>query len=786
MNCTATRKSDAKRGIALIAVLGFLSIFILMAVAFMANMRTERLVSESGKEETRARQLLRGSVASAMDNVDEVLSENDLSTDSPAPGSIPRPVNIRLPKSWAIIWSSAPSGPYTNLGDNVRLISGEASNWIPRRYLSNLDADFDAAEKAANADWVFVKDPYPSGGATNRILGRYGFVALDCTGQLDANKVEDPAANPRSNGVSVAEISTATLPEVNGVQRARYLHANRTNYCRFGTFPEILLLNDGVANVSGYPEPATLVMSRVNNLAPYSLCYDAGWWDWSAQRWNLPRDVRGWTAADAKTAFLDAGFTEDQAEQMKQCFVDYTDADFLPQSLTIPCCEPVPMINEIIFSGELSLSGANELKYTIKVDVECWFPFLGANNDHDYEIAIEPPPVMLFDIQSASGTSIFTLNPPATPPVDMALNPTKPTTPFMVTQTPLKYEYTYTFPAAPTFPVQVRCNSIKGIHVVVTDVSKSEVVDEVNFGGTAIAGNVPLLRLTGAGTVGTANPVSLSVMDPRLNHLVNIGSERNWNSAVATKGAMNDRTALANLMVSVNGDYEGSEMYVRNSTNLGSVAELGFIPTGDRWSTIDLFTPAGQILLNKYRTCSLTAKTYTNGLINPNSSYSNVIKAAFLDAPIEQYPGDPSPNKVDEAMANEIVSGFSSVEGNKATRASNTFYFAAGWVTTSAFAVKGALMDTTYRSAPYNMDNTKKESIIRNTYRLFNPNQNLFTIVVIAQSIIDNGKQGTWEPDEDVITGEKRAVALVWRDPFPDPDTGRHEMFVRLFKYLDE
>jgi hypothetical protein len=55
----------------------------------------------------------------------------------------------------------------------------------------------------------------------------------------------------------------------------------------------------------------------------------------------------------------------------------------------------------------------------------------------------------------------------------------------------------------------------------------------------------------------------------------------------------------------------------------------------------------------------------------------------------------------------------------------------------------------------------------------------------VAQTINDQDPRGTYDPNEDTITGERRCVALVWRDPFPNED-GRHNMFVRLFKYLDE
>ena len=118
------------------------------------------------------------------------------------------------------------------------------------------------------------------------------------------------------------------------------------------------------------------------------------------------------------------------------------------------------------------------------------------------------------------------------------------------------------------------------------------------------------------------------------------------------------------------------------------MAELGFIPTGiSSWSTIDLFSPQGRELLAKFRTTNIIAgtKSYTNGLVNPNTSYSDVIVAAFHGAPIEEYPGDPSAVKVDLPMAGLIASNFMAVSTNMAITASNTFDSAAGWVTISCF-----------------------------------------------------------------------------------------------------
>lgn len=764
-----------RKGVALIAVLGFLSILVLMAVALLVSMRTERLASEAASDDDSSKFLLEGSLAAALDDIDDTLANTNLA-DGPV-GE--RPANIRVPKNWAILWSSQ-----SNLvGGGMQLISGEVTNWIPRRYLSPEDPDFDAVSAASSeAKWVYIHDP--TNPVSGRLLGRYAYLALDCTGQLDANLVSDPAAVARTNGTSPGEVRIRALPDV-GTHDPRYLSRNLENYHRFSTFPEILFGNDGVDDGSGFAENHALDLNAVDNFAPYSLCYDAGWWDWNTGEWRLPtKDIRSWTAADAEAAFLDAGYTAAQAQQMGQCFGDYVDTDFRPTSLTIPCCEPVPMLNELIYNAVLTWEG-NTLTYTINMDMECWFPFLGANNDHTYDAEIDEMslvPDLVLRQQGWSGAQPTWT--PLEPSRAEALNPSTPTAPFMVTGEPFRFAYTCQAPS--TGAVSVRCRSLRGVHAMVVDLSTGYPADDVQFSDDVYPSVPWSPSLSGPGSVTVPNMRSLAVIDPRMNHLMSINGVQNWDAPEGgpTRGAVN--SSMPGIGVSISGDYEGTNMYVRNSTNIGSVAELGFIPTGDRWSTIDLFSPAGRTLLNKYRVGALTARTYTNGLINPNTSYSNVIVAAFLDAPIECYPGDPGAGRVDGYMATNIMQGFTDVTWNEGTVGKDTFDSPAGWVTTRAFAVRGTLANPSFRAAPYDMDNNKKESIIRNTYRLFNPNQNLFTVILVAQTLIDNNAHGKWEPGIDVVTGEKRAVALVWRDPFPDPETKRHQMNIRLFKYLDE
>jgi hypothetical protein len=71
--------------------------------------------------------------------------------------------------------------------------------------------------------------------------------------------------------------------------------------------------------------------------------------------------------------------------------------------------------------------------------------------------------------------------------------------------------------------------------------------------------------------------------------------------------------------------------------------------------------------------------------------------------------------------------------------------------------------------------------VISDAYGLLGTRQNLFTVFAIAQ---------IFAPKSQVVVAERRAVALVWRDPLPnrdDPDgQDRHAAFVRNLVWLND
>jgi hypothetical protein len=285
------------------------------------------------------------------------------------------------------------------------------------------------------------------------------------------------------------------------------------------------------------------------------------------------------------------------------------------------------------------------------------------------------------------------------------------------------------------------------------------------------------------------------VPDPRMNHLTDL-----WVVGDGSMGKRNDTAKQAvqrNVGVSdpQSGDFA---MFCRNGP-METPGDLGFIPTSgasgkiaDTWKTLDLYSLDAAWLMRQLasreelyyvRIDPISGRRLsfpdslpicTNGTINPNTPLTNVLQAAFCDLIAEGIPGwnNTMQNKklLTASEAREIASriiGYRS-KGKYDTKESlgQEYDFASGsdWVT--AFA------DSTWHKELEDLFDRPKnvrEGLIRQTWGLFRPEDNLFVMVVIGQGIREGptGTLGAFNEADDEIVGEKREVLLVWRDPFP-------------------
>jgi hypothetical protein len=300
----------------------------------------------------------------------------------------------------------------------------------------------------------------------------------------------------------------------------------------------------------------------------------------------------------------------------------------------------------------------------------------------------------------------------------------------------------------------------------------------------------------------TSSPTnSYACIDPRLNHdrgqwaleiPPSLGQMNNWyTSPVRLKksGAMSD-SAIRN---------EGFCMYSRNAP-MENPAELGFISNGKEWGTIDLCTPQGADLMAKLVSTNVYSRwlqnkgvLYTNGTINPNTRSTNALLAAFVDLPANEVPNQPAERfvsttygavSISEELARTLVERMiAETDASRVTvaeRLENIFQFGSDWARIQPMQQEKEL-------AQKGLNNNQRESLIRNTWGLFSADDSLFTVVAIAQPIKEGPNNvGIWDSKEDLVTGERRAVALAWRDPFKTGQNLHHEMFIRMFRYLND
>lgn len=755
--------SDRRQGIALVVVLGFLSILVLMAVALVTLTRTERLVAATSVEGARSKILTRGVVGAAMDAINKDFWGAQ---------------RIHPSEDRAVFESQGAGG---RIGDKINLFRGEATNWLPRKYVVPTVAGYNVSNIwASSAEWIPVYDP-----ATNILLGRYGFLVVDCTGLLDANVIAEPDVTwsyvnqlIRNNA---RHVPVDALPEANAASPAfetsRRLISNRNNYHGFATFREIAVFNDGFNIDFPFAELHAIHATNLNNLAPFSLSYDSGWWDWTLNRWQrgmpgiAPENVNDWTAGQAQALFQNLGCPS--PSDMALCFMDFVDSDSLPgvtgagaPRVDIPCGEAIPMISEIGINGSVSLN-AGVATLNLTVQVETWFPFPVVQPSPDTYQVVGPR-------VGAVGSDIAFLVMGPSGPVGLAETAPSAAAPQF---TPVPNEvrvnqFTYNGIVLPgiTSGVQLQVGFLFG-RVRLANVSAGSVdVDQVTLGPDKAVGPFPVsVPVVDPGTLTFSGqwPKSVAVDDPRLNHI-----SARWGVASPVSLGVTNAEAIAA------GAEEGLSMFVRNGP-LQSVAELGFIPTGLPWQTVDLCSSTGRILLSRFRVDDpIVDKFWTNGCLNPNTLFPDTLVAAFYGVDSGEVPGLGPPGQpwTDINQIRVLTGAMYSNSTHTSITGANSFDSPAGWVAVTNWRCGKAL---SYHPAlrPTGLNNNRREAIIRNSYKMFTPTENLYTVFAVAQTFQDG--------ETNAISGEKRAVALVWRDPFPNTD-GRHEWFIRQFRWLED
>lgn len=816
--------AEGRRGVALIVVLGFLSIMIVMAVAFLTHARTERMVAAATMEGMRGRQLLRTGLNAAMNDYSVALQDAKLVT----------PV-----ASNEVMFTSLPPTPATDMNrviglDGVELLVGEAFDWIPRNYTN---IPYLALRTVTNqAEWVLVRED-PSDGRS-RILGRYAYVCFDMSGGIDANmialdnEIANQDARAGSNRVrrSARQVPMGLLPETASASEFKKL---RRGWKGFDSLQSMINMTDGryidgqqgfsSGDSPNYGQKPTnirwfdpdrlenspaLHSNLVNDLVPFSLsAYRGGRYNQGSGLWSNPVLMKAVTDWEPVLDPVAGQFASGWGGWINKAMNDYTNASKVPVGTDYPSPKNVPMFNEIIGTYELRETpsgtlgpGYSDYNLIVNLTFEFWYPFPSTDNEMTDQFkmpfpkiggSVQPtgPKEFWFRIlPTLVGTNMATME------LGVAPNPT-PTEldvpadynnglPYIVTN----FLYTIPIQLAAGSPLlglpsgmRIRFQSINvGLPIYLQEPGTgTSNVDMIPAGASFVG--VPLAN-------GEIGAFASAATDPRLNHLTG-----QWVTETATPGAMNTWNATAQAKYQA----EGTNLYCRNKP-METPAELGYISTGKEWETIDLCTEDAADLLsglvadtNLFYTATggaakpwtATSVFYTNGTINPNTQSTNVLAAVFTGLSTHEVPNVEtatiSPVPVTDETAYHLAA---SITNETATGLIvDSFQAGSDWMRADAMKQGGSL------ATSYNLNNNQRESLIRNTWGVFSPDNSLFTAVVISQTIKEGPSAvGIWNAADDIVTGERRAVALVWRDPYKTGNNLHHEMFVRMFRYLND
>ncbi len=695
---------------ALIVVLGFVAVLAVLAISLIITMRVERLATNSFAETVRARQLIHVALARAMNELDTDMTNR----------FVVYPQDIyRLNSGSGVILSPFPDW--------------QSRLYVPRGLTGALPS-------AVNLTNVNV-------GGT--VVGRVGFVAVDMSGQVDANVAGKLS---RGRGINGSEVQITSLLNTDVVSAATFLARRSNEWRRFETIAEMMFL---VLNTN----------RSIENFATYSR-FGPDLNPLGQEKILLSGDVPTLLLRrDAITNALHLCGIPDTAMVFTN-LLDYVDTDSIPRDLESFTTEAVPMINEVVFSNVVArqVSGSDTVTiHRLYMTVESWFPF----------------PDRSFPASTLEVVGSPIINVLATVPAELAIDPSvdlrTPAPGTIGAFTPNSFQLT-TFMwekrvtnapiAQPAAVVRVQMNSSLAVE------QGGNRLDLARFPNNNLDVRAPIPPSPGVTRIS-----SLSVIDPRLNHLP---QTTNWMTQVAqgspppngivTPGSINQNAV---------GVGEGvSRMYVRDfpldlpkaGVGVGSVGELGYLSIGSPWRTIALYnTPNGGRVHPVLDYFTLEAPDVRRGLININSPNTNALASAFVSMPVEAYPGEGGPTVTVQAartLARNLMDRLGTTNRYERNRTISVIgEFDQGLIAT----LNGEL------SSPVLTDDAARESLIRNASGLFSYRQNLFNVYLYAQSITPGGATGA----------EARAVATIWRDPeFSDPSNRTNKMLLRFFRWL--
>ncbi|MBU4461426.1 MAG: hypothetical protein KJ579_12735, partial [Verrucomicrobia bacterium] len=474
-----------------------------------------------------------------------------------------------------------------------------------------------------------------------------------------------------------------------------------------------------------------------------------------------------------------------ESETFFKNLIDFVDPDIVPGGIATDispngnnadcyCTEPVPMLNELQIMTILRMQGPSTFELTTRFRTELIFPFAYTSN---YPAV---PPVMKLRIKchfeggefvDSTGSKTFTVEYTNSAP-SWVKNPSSMTLAsahFSVLTRDWKTTASTTNSALPVKMVLDEWSVLDEMNRVLDRISVpvSGLITELIFADCFTPSTAAINQLYGC---------SWAANDPRINwsftsHWSPLYTGRLLASPDADPansfGRMNPN---AGTPMASGGERGDPYMYVHNGP-LRSAGDLGYLLyfANRPWQTVNLIGPSVLAVLDRF---TVFTNDVRYGLVNMNTSVTNVLATAFLNCPVELGPGVPAP-------------GGGAITAEEALQLAGAIMVgrpAQGFQNLSLIR-QGQLHDTN-SVVPRIKSWQAREGLVRNTCGLLGVRNNVFSIVMATQSRrqVFDPETGGWRTG--IRVASHNAMATVWRDPWKDD--GRNKMYVHTFRWYDE
>ena len=771
-----------KRGVAILIVIGMLAVLTLAAIAFSISMRVERKGASNFRDSIQARHMLGSALSAAIDDINRNM-------DSPGFPFALYPEWDLLASTQVAYWGSNTAPVVSRSG--IEYVQGASGN--ANTYRARVESLITSVT-SNGPFWTAIDD------TSGQVRGRFAYIAVNCSGMLDANLV---GGTNHTVGASPREIQVGVLPEFGN--KTNDFARTRDTHLRYETLPELVALNGSLKSND--------FSFDVYSLAPDNQILRP---DMTiTNKVYIGPQTNLWRMSDITNALIRSGVPASRVLNAYYGLVDYCDSNSIPTTnATYGCMEAVPMINEVMMPVcSLTVNGSNFVE-AVGLGIGLFSPFVNtiglAGYSLNYDIRFQNNGVgnPAF-VPTVTVTGTVALAGSAGPGNAYTLVPVAP---------PIQHQG--------AFAGSTNVDYFIYVSAYLTDVAGQR-VDEVPSPYNPPMTRGARLHVVGTAIQGMTNFTDwCECLDPRFNwdpenltwgltgssfkqwyrgEDIRMFSHSNYTFSAhgpGVPGAATNQNRIVSFAFHPtafpwNGPGnpwdldDDTDMYVANRP-LRTVGESGYI-CYDIWKTIRLydhrFTHATNDLPNPYTEMSYCHTVLDNftvypldcpgarGLVNVNTWDTNVLASVFVNVPPDEYnPG--------------TVSGLAT---NTARTVAWEVYNHGPYTNLSSMGTfeKGL----NWPSWVSGSTEIARESLLRNSAGLLTVRHNQFTILLLADAY--SAGLGN-EAQAGSILASARAVAQVWRDPYPLWDnanrrfvtdgSGRrvHRWFLRYWRILDD